>query len=104
MTLGRTVVTCLVWACLAWAEDWGAVRRLEVGSQVEVKREDRRVFRGAVGRVTENQLELSGTAGRMRFGRSTVRVVRVKQAGWRGRWLDWMGAGWTTVYEAGGGR
>lgn len=94
----------VICAYLGWAQDWGAVRRLEVGSRVEVKREDQRVFRGAVGRVTENQLELSGTAGRMRFGRSTVRTVRVKQAGWRGRWLDWMGAGWTTVYKAGGGR
>jgi len=94
----------LVWAGLVWGQDWGAVRRLQAGDQVEVKREDRRVFRGAVARVTENQLELSGAAGRMRFGRSTVKEVRVREAGWRGRWFGWMGGGWKTVYEAGGGR
>lgn len=99
---GRIAMLAVICAGLGWAQDWGMVRGLKAGSMLEVRREDKQVFRGALARVTENQLELSGEAGRMRFGRSTVRLVRVREGadGWRGRWFGWLSPGWKTVYEA----
>lgn len=100
MKRGRNAALLLLWAGLAWGQDWDAVRRLGAGNHVEVKREDRRVFEGTLVRVTENQLELSIGSGRMRFGRSTVKLVRVREAGSGGRWFGWLRRGWRTVYEA----
>lgn len=100
MTPGRLLALLLLGACGVWAQDWGRVRALAVGTVAEVQGEDFKVFRGTVARVTENRLELSSGNGRLRVGRSTVRRVRAQgMTGWRGRWLGWLPLGWKTVYE-----
>ena len=84
------------------AQDWAGLRALAKGSSLEVRREDKETFRGTLSSVSENQLILATNGRAQRFGRSTIRTVKVKSDSGlrRNALIGWLIPGYKTVYEA----
>ena len=93
-------IAALLLSQLQAADDWASLRALAKGSSLEVRREDKETFRGTLTSVSENQLVLATNGKAQRFGRSTIRTVKVKSGNRRNPLIGWLISDYKTVYKA----